>query len=145
MTAARLSVKVAKRKQLGAIAMTGDLSDKDKIDRAAQHEELQFFKKQQWAVATAGVILFGALLATARNWHMTPLDRFFFVILIFFGVLGGWYFLERLQESMAGVRRALDASDTSAQTRDEDILSLFKLILVASALVDLWAILFKVP
>ena len=32
----------------------GELSDKDKIDRAARHEEVRFLKKQQWAVATAG-------------------------------------------------------------------------------------------
>jgi hypothetical protein len=37
------------------------MSDKDKeiIDRAALHEEARFLKKQQWAVASAGVILFG--------------------------------------------------------------------------------------
>ena len=40
-----------------------ELSDKDKIDRAAQHEEVRFLKKQQWAVATAGVIL------TLRSGH----------------------------------------------------------------------------
>ena len=42
-----------------------NLSDEEKIDRAAWHEELRFDTKQQWAVATAGVILLGALLTTA--------------------------------------------------------------------------------
>ena len=37
----------------------GDLTDKEKIDREAWHEEVRFLKKQQWAVATAGVVLFG--------------------------------------------------------------------------------------
>jgi hypothetical protein len=53
-----------------------ELSDKDKIDRAARHEEVRFLKKQRWAVATAGVILLGALLATIRNMHLTVLDKF---------------------------------------------------------------------
>src|SRR6516162_6599917 len=44
-----------------------ELSDKEKIDRAAYHEEVRFLKKQQWAVATAGVLLFGALLAAIRD------------------------------------------------------------------------------
>jgi len=65
----------------------GELSDKDKIDRAARHEEVRFLKKQQWAVATAGVLLLGALLATIRNMHMTVLDKFLAVVLIAIGVL----------------------------------------------------------
>ena len=53
----------------------GKLSDEEKIDRAARHEELRFYKKQQWAVATAGVILLGALLTTAFNVHITALNK----------------------------------------------------------------------
>jgi hypothetical protein len=51
------------------------LSDQDKIDRAAFHEEVRFYKKQQWAVATAGVVLLGAFLATVSDVHMTALDK----------------------------------------------------------------------
>jgi hypothetical protein len=122
----------------------GELSDHEKIDRAAWHEEVRFLKKQQWAVATAGVVLLGAFLATTRNVHMTPLDKFLAVLLIAGGVYAGWYFLESLQNGLATVRRSLDASDPDPATRGRDILTLHKLILVASALVVAWAILFKV-
>ena len=50
---------------------TNTLPDKEKIDRAAQHEEVRFLKKQQWAVATAGVVLAGAFVATVSKYHMT--------------------------------------------------------------------------
>ena len=49
----------------------GELSDREKIDRAAFLEEIRFLKRQQWAVAAAGVVLLGALVATIRDVHMT--------------------------------------------------------------------------
>ena len=75
------------------------------IDRAAFHEEVRFYKKQQWAVATAGVVLFGAFLATVNDVHMTALDKFLAVVLIALGVCAGGYFLDSLQTGLADVRR----------------------------------------
>ena len=121
----------------------GELSDKDKIDRAARHEEVRFLKKQQWAVATAGVLLLGALLATIRNMHMTALDKFLAVVLIAIGVYAGWLFLDDLQYRLADVRRWLEPGDVA--TRGREILHLHKFILVASAVVVVWAVLFKLP
>ena len=123
----------------------GELSDKDKIDRAARHEEVRFLKKQQWAVATAGILLLGALLATIRNMHMTVLDKFLAVVLIAIGVYAGWLFLDDLQYGLADVRRWLDSADRDAATRGREILYLHKFILVASAVVVVWAVLFKLP
>jgi hypothetical protein len=122
----------------------GELTDQGKIDRAARHEEVRFLKKQQWTVATAGVVLLGAFLATIRDYHMTPLDKAFAVALIALGVWAGWFFLDDLQNGLAGVRRALDPADHEAATRGSPIVNLHKAILVASALVVVWAVLFKV-
>ena len=122
-----------------------ELSDKDKIDRAARHEEVRFLKKQQWAVATAGVLLLGALLATIRNTHMTVLDKFLAVVLVAIGVYAGWLFLDDLQYGLADVRRWLDPADRGAATRGREILYLHKFILVASAVVVVWTVLFKLP
>jgi len=122
-----------------------ELSDKDKIDRAARHEEVRFLKKQQWAVAAAGVLLLGALLAALRNMHLTALDRFLAVVLITLGVYAGWLFLDDLQYAVVDVRRWLDPADRDAATRGREILHLHKLILVASAVVVVWAVLFKLP
>ena len=120
------------------------LSDQEKIDRAARHEEVRFLKRQQWAVATAGAVLSGAFLATINNYHMTPLDRFLAVLLLAAGVWAGWFFLDDLQCGLARVRRALDPADHEASTRGSPIVNLHKAILVASALVVAWAVLFKV-
>jgi hypothetical protein len=60
-----------------------NLTDKENIDRAAWHEEVRFLKKQQWAVATAGVVLLSGLLAAIRDYHLTALDKFIVV-----GVVG---------------------------------------------------------
>ena len=122
------------------------MSDKDKeiIDRAALHEEVRFLKKQQWAVASAGVILFGGFLATIRGEHMSTLEKFLAVVLIAVGVWAGWFFLDDLQNGLAGVRRRLDPADCAAETRGSEILNLHKGILVASALVVAWVVLFKV-
>src|SRR5262249_872630 len=60
-----------------------NLTDKEKIDRAvdraAWREEVRFLKKQQWAVATAGVVLLSGLLAAIRDYHLTALDKFILV------------------------------------------------------------------
>jgi hypothetical protein len=53
------------------------------------------------------------------------------------------YFLDNLQGALAHVRRALDGNDMDASTRGRDILGLFKLILISSGAVVLWAIIFK--
>ena len=121
------------------------LSDRDKIDRAAWHEEVRFLRKQQWAIATAGVLLLGALLATIRNMHLTALDKFLAVVLIALGVYAGWLFLDDLQYGLADVRRWLDPADRDAATRGREIMHLHKFVLVASALVVAWAVLFKLP
>ena len=83
--------------------INGNLSDKDKIDRAAQHEELQFYKKEQWAVTAAGVVLLGAFLAAVTNVRITALDKFFAVILIFLAVFAGWFVLDNFQEGIVQV------------------------------------------
>ena len=52
------------------------LSDEEKmIDRAERYEEVRFLKKQHWAVAAAGVVLMGGLLAILKDVHVTPLDK----------------------------------------------------------------------
>jgi hypothetical protein len=123
----------------------GNLSDKDKIDRVAQHEELRFYKKQRWAVTTAAVVLLGAFLTTVSKVHVTALDKFFAVILISLAVCAGWFVLDNFQEGIVKVRCALDPADRDAAIRGREILSLHKSILVASAVVVGWAVLFKLP
>ena len=129
--------------------MTDDstLSDRAKIDRtidrAAYHEEVRFYKKQQWAVTTAGVVLLGAFLAVLREQHITFLDKVLAMALIIGGVAVAVYFLDNLQGALARVQRALESNDMDASARGRDILGLFKLILVSSGLVVLWAIIFK--
>jgi uncharacterized membrane protein len=116
-----------------------ELSDKDKIDRAAWYDEARFLKKQQWAIATAGVLLLAGLLAAVRNFHLTALDRFLAVVLVAIGVYVGWLFLDELQYGLAKFRRLLDPSQRPRN------LHLLKFMLVASALVVVWAVLFKLP
>ena len=120
-----------------------NLSDEEKIDRAAWHEELRFDTKQQWAVATAGVILLGALLTTAFNVHITGLDKFLILILIALAISAGWFVLDSLEESIVGVRRALGPADASIHGRQ--ISGLLKSILIATGSVVAWAVVFKLP
>jgi uncharacterized membrane protein len=122
----------------------GPLTDqeKEKIDRAAWHEQVQFLKKQQWAVTTAGVILFGAFLATMRNHAMSEWEKYLAVLLIVVGVAAGCFFLQDLQDGLATVRLALDPNDPNPAGRGDKILFLHKAILVVSGLVVLWAVLF---
>jgi hypothetical protein len=119
------------------------LSDREKIDRAAYHEEVRFYKRQQWAVTTAGVVLMGALLAVLRQQHITLLDKLLALGLIIGGVAVAVYFLGELQDALVRVRLELDPNDTSRSTRGRDILGLFKLILSGTATVVAWAIIFK--
>jgi predicted branched-subunit amino acid permease len=70
-----------------------ELTDKEKIDRAAWHEEVRFLKRQQWAVATAAGCCF---LAAIRNIHLTALDRFLAFLFIAIGVYAGWLVLDDL-------------------------------------------------
>jgi hypothetical protein len=111
------------------------LSDREKIDRAAFHEEVRFYKRQQWAVTTAGVVLLGAFLATVRGPHMTELVKSLAVVPIAVGLGAGCYFLDSLQEALANVRLRLDPYDPNPATRGGDIMYLHKFILVVSALV----------
>jgi hypothetical protein len=124
----------------------GSLTDqeREKIDRAAWHEQVQFLKKQQWAVTTAGVVLFGAFLATMRNLDMSAWEKYLAVLLIVVGLVAGCFFLDDLQNGLATVRRALDPHDLNPANRGGEILGLHKAILVVSALVVLWAVLFRV-
>jgi len=120
------------------------LSDDEKtIDRAARYEEIRFLKKQQWAVAAAGVVLIGGLLAILKDVHVTPLDKFFILLLITAGVAFGWYFLQDLQEGLGRVRQALDPNDWEASTRGRPIMLLHRSILVGTALFAAWLIAFK--
>jgi hypothetical protein len=123
----------------------GALTDqeKEKIDRVAWHEQVQFLKRQQWAVTTAGVALFGAFLAILRNQKMSACEKYFVVLLIVVAVAAGCYFLDDLQRGLAVVRRALDPHDEKAATRGDDILVLHRAILVASGAVVLWTVLFR--
>src|SRR5262249_16422362 len=123
----------------------GALTDqeKEKIDRVAWHEQVQFLKRQQWAVTTAGVALFGAFLAVMRNQNMSAWEKYLAVLLIVVGVGGGCFFLADLQHGFAVVRRALDPCERGAATRGGEILVLHKAILVASAAFVLWIVLFK--
>jgi len=124
-------------------ANNSNLSDEKKIDRAARHEELRFYTKQQWAVATAGVILLGALLTTAFNVHITGLDKFLILILIALAISAGWFVLDSLEESIVGVRRALGPANASIHGRQ--ISGLLKSILIATGSVVAWAVVFKLP
>ena len=120
------------------------LSDDEKmIDRAERYEEVRFLKKQQWAVAAAGVGLIGGLLAILKDVHVTPLDKFLILALITAGVAFGWYFLEDLQEGLARVRQALDPNDWEVSTRGRPIMLLHRSILVGTALFAAWLIIFK--
>ena len=121
----------------------GKLSDEEKIDRAARHEELRFYNKQQWAVTTAGVILLGALLTTAFNVHITALDKFLILILIALAISADWFVIDNLEESIVGVRRALGPADAVIHGRE--ISGLLKSILCASGFVVAWTVVFKLP
>lgn len=55
----------------------------------------------------------------------------------------GWFVLDDLQEGVVKARRALDPADNAMRGRE--ILSLQKSILVATAVVVGWAVLFKLP
>ena|SRR5262245_32880447 len=121
----------------------GNLSDEEKIDRAARHEELRFYKKQQWAITTAGVILLGALLTIAFNVSITALDKFLILILIALALSAGWFVIDILEEGVVGVRRALGPFDAVIHGRE--ISGLLKSILFASGLVVAWAVVFKLP
>src|SRR6185436_8806300 len=59
----------------GDPTMEPGLSDREKIDRAAWHEEVRFYKKQQWAVATAGVVLCGGFVAAINNLHFKMTEK----------------------------------------------------------------------
>jgi hypothetical protein len=59
-------------------------------------------ENQQWAVTTAGVVLFGAFLTTLRNVeHVTTLDKFLAAVLLTLGVWAGWFYLPRSRVSFA--------------------------------------------
>jgi hypothetical protein len=120
-----------------------NLSDEEKIDRAARHEDLRFDEKQQWAVATAGVILLGALLTTSFNVHITALDKFLILILIALAIAAGWFVLDILEDGIVAVRRALGPADAAIHGRE--ISGLLKSILIASGSVVAWAVVFKLP
>ena len=98
-----------------------ELSDKDKIDRAAWHDEARFLKKHQWAISTAGVLLLAGLLAAVRNFHLTALDRFLAVVLVAIGVYVGWLFLDEIQYGLAKFRRLLDPTDRDATVSGREI------------------------
>jgi hypothetical protein len=120
------------------------LSDKEKIDRAAQHEEGRFYKKQMWAITTAGVVLLGALLTAVRDVNgerpVPLLDKFVAVAIIAAGVWLSWHYLESLHRGLKDVRLALNPNDWGAEDRGRDIVKLQKAILVGSAVVVVWAI-----
>ena len=125
-----------------------NLTDKEKIDRAvdraAWHEEVRFLKKQQWAVATAGVVLLSGLLAAIRDYHLTALDKFIVMVIVGLGTWYGWFFLDDLQCGLARVRRELDPFDYEAGTRGQKIVNLHKAILIGSAALVVWIVVFKV-
>jgi uncharacterized membrane protein len=104
---------------------------------------VQFLKRQQWAVTTAGVVLFGAFLAIVRSYDMSAWEKYFAVLLIVVGVGAGCFFLDDLQNGLANVRHALDPCDRRAATRGGEISGLHKAILVASAAVVVWVFLSK--
>ena len=120
-----------------------NLSDEEKIDRAARHEELRFYTRQQWAVAIAGVILLGALLTIAFNVQITALDKFLILILIALAISAGWFLVDYLEEVIVGVRRSLGPANAVIYGRE--ISGVLKSILIASGLVVAWAVVFKLP
>jgi hypothetical protein len=86
---------------------------------------------------------FGSVSRRPPRTNITFLDKVLAIALIIGGVAVAVYFLDNLQGTLALVRRALDSNDMDASTSGRDILGLFKLILIGSGLVVLWAIIFK--
>jgi hypothetical protein len=123
--------------------MGPQLSDREKIDRAAFHEEVRFYKKQQWAVAAAGALLLGAFLAVVRGAQMAGWEKCLALVLIVVGVFAGLGFLWKLQSDLAKVRRTLDPSDRKSKTRGLPIVLLQGAILVVTAVVVSWVALFR--
>jgi UDP-N-acetylmuramyl pentapeptide phosphotransferase/UDP-N-acetylglucosamine-1-phosphate transferase len=121
-------------------AMGVQLSDQEKIDRAAFHEEVRFYKRQQWAVTTAGVALLGAFLATVRGLHMEAWEKYVAVALVVGGICVGGYFIDDLQKVLDKVRRRLDRFDPNPADRGLPIVYFHKIILTVSAAVVLWAL-----
>src|SRR5262249_47479430 len=76
---------------------------------------------------------------TSRRWINSSL------LLILLAVCAGWFVLDNLQEGIGKVRRALDPADSDALIRGREILNLQQSILIATAVVVGWAVLFKLP
>jgi hypothetical protein len=93
------------------------LSDEEKIDRAAWHEEVRFYKKQQWAVTTAGAALLGGFLVAVRDLRMMAGEKWVYTALILIGICAGGYFIDDLQRALVDVRRRLDRFDPDPTTR----------------------------
>ena len=90
---------------------------------------MRWLKQQQWAVTTAGVVVFGAFLTVLRNVeHVTVWDKFLAVVLILLGLWAGCFYLDDLQNGLAGVRLALNRDDLNPAERGDNILGLHKAI-----------------
>jgi len=118
--------------------MEPGLSDREKIDRAAWHEEVRFYKKQQWAVATAGVVLCGGFVAAINNLHFKMTEKIVAMVIIAVGAGIGGYVIDKLQSDLANVRRKLDPSDRKAKTRGIEIVHFQRAILTLSATFVFW-------
>jgi hypothetical protein len=94
--------------------------------RASDHEEVRFTKKQQWAVTAAGMGIMLALYTTAKQAASVGANERLVVLgLILITPLACLWFLWSLQEHLSEVRLRLDPDDKDPFGRGADILAIF--------------------
>jgi hypothetical protein len=99
--------------------------------RASDHEEVRFTKKQQWAVTAAGMGIMLALYTTAKQAaSVGASERLIVLGLILITPLACSWFLWSLQEHLSEVRLRLDPDDKDHFGRGaRDILVIFAALL----------------
>jgi hypothetical protein len=115
-------------------------------DRSSRLDELRFAKKQQWSIAAAVLTLLGAIFGAAHT--MAPLEPWEKAVgsilaigIMMFGNLHLW----SLQNHLAATRRAIDASDEDAWWRGGTILFSLMTVLLISAVVVAYYVLWRSP
>jgi predicted membrane channel-forming protein YqfA (hemolysin III family) len=103
--------------------MEPQLSDREKIDRAARHEEVRFTKKQQWSVTTSAVTLLAAIFGIAQLVKPGPHERWVATLFIVIILGSAWLFLWKLQDHLSETRTLLDPNDCQPWLRGGDVLA----------------------
>src|SRR4051794_22805204 len=93
--------------------MEPQLSDREKLDHTARHEEVRFAKKQQWSVTTSAVTLLAAIFGITHLVEPGPGLREKIAATIFVvAILGSaGLFLWKLQDHLSETRTLLDRTD----------------------------------